>query len=566
MTIGASWLITLLGVALVVGCAGPPPGGAPGTTSGPAAPTGPKRITATIIDEPVGFNGIMAYNRGGGNDVMEDLLHAGVANYDNRSVLFPQLAETLPSVESGTWTVLPDGRMETVWTLRANAQWQDGTAFTTKDLLFTLEVAQTRDIPVRGHVAYQLLGGSEAIDAHTLRLQWTKPFIDADKLFMRTFAPPLPEHLVRRAYTEDRGSFADLPYWTEAFVGAGPYRLKEWARGSHIVLAANDSYVLGKPKIDEIVMRFIGDPNTIVASLLSGAVELTLGRNLTLEPASQVRDQWQEGRLELAYKSWIMMYPQLLTPSPAVVGNLDFRRALMHALDRQQLVDSLQGGLVPVAHMMLSPDTLEHKESLGSIVRYENDPRRAVQLIDSLGYTRRADGGFRNTAGERLAVEVRATAGEDVFEKSVLAVGDYWQRIGVAVEPVIVPRQRDQDLEYITTFPGFNLTRQPNQLEALGDHRISQAPLPENGYRGRNRARYLNPEFDALVDRYFSTIPRAERLEIVKQVMHHITTNLTMMGLFYNTEPTLISNRLTGVTARTGDGTHAWNAHLWDVQ
>jgi len=562
---GACRLMAILSVAFVIGCAVPQRAEAPGAGAAPAA-SGPKRITATILDEPVGFNGIMAYNRGGGNDVIEDLLHAGLSNYDNQSTLFPQLAETLPNIESGTWSLLAGGQMETTWKLRASARWQDGTPFTAQDLLFTLEVAQTRDIPVRGHVAYQLLGGAEAVDPRTIRVRWTRPFIDADKLFTRSFAAPVPEHLLRRPYTDDLGSFAELPYWTEAFVGAGPYRLKEWERGSHIVLAANDLYVLGKPRIDEIIMRFIGDPNTVVASLLSGAVELTLGRNLTLEPATQVRDQWRDGRLELAYKSWIMMYPQLLTPNPAIVGNTEFRRALMHALDRDQLVESLQGGLVPVAHLMLSPDTTEHKESLSSIVRYDFDARRAAQIIESLGYARGADGGFRSSAGERLSVELRASAGEDVFEKSVLAVGDYWQRIGVAVEPVIVPRQRDQDLEYITTYPGFNLTRQPNQLEALGDHRTAQAPLPENGYRGRNRARYMNPEFDAMVDRYFSTIPSAERLEIVKQAMNHITTNLTMMGLFYNTEPTLISNRLTTVTARTGDGTHAWNAHLWDVK
>lgn len=553
-------------LALLAGCASPTTGGQR-TTSVASAPSTPKRILATIIDEPVAFNGIMAFNRGGGNDAMEELLHAGVANADGNGRLRPQLAESVPTVENGLWKVSPDGQMEMTWTLKAEARWQDGSPVIADDLVFTLQVGQDKELPVRGHLGYQSLDRAERVDDRTVTVKWRRPFIGADRLFTRDFAMPLPRHLLDRAYADDHAGFGQLPYWSHEFVGAGPFMLKEWARGSHLVLAANDGYILGRPRVDEIVVKFIGEPNTIVASLLSGAVELTLGRNLTLEPAVEVRDQWRDGRLELAFKSWIMMYPQLLTPNPAVIGDVQFRRALLHALDRKEMVDALQGGLVPIAHMMISPDLPEYRDSEQSIMRYDYDPRRAGQIIEALGYSRGADGIHRDAAGQRLVVEARATAGEDVFEKSVLSVADYWQRIGVAVEPNIVPRQLDQDLEYRSSFPGFALTRQPNELEALGDHRSSQAPIQENNYQGRNRARYRNAEFDGLIDRFFATIPQAERSAIVRQIMRHITENVTMMGLFYNTEPTLVGNRLTNVFARTGEGsTHAWNAEQWDTR
>jgi len=553
-------------VALLSGCASPAPGGQ-ATPSGGSAPSAPKRILATIIDEPVAFNGIMAFNRGGGNDAMEELLHAGAANVDGNGRLRPQLAESVPTVENGLWKLSADGQMETTWRLKAEARWQDDAPVTADDLVFTLQVGQDRELPVRGHLGYQALDRVERVDERTVTVKWRRPFIGADRLFTRDFAMPLPRHLLDRAYVDDRVNFGQLPYWSHEFVGTGPFKLKEWARGSHLVLAANDGYVLGRPRVDDIVVKFIGEPNTIVASLLSGAVELTLGRNLTLEPAIEIRDQWRDGRLELAFKSWIMMYPQLLTPNPVVVGDVQFRRALLHALDRQQMVDALQGGLVPIAHMMISPDIPEYRDSDESIMRYEYDPRRAAQIIESLGYSRGADGIHRDAAGQRLVVEARTSAGEDVFAKSLLSVADYWQRAGVAVEPNIVPRQLDQDLEYRSNFPGFALTRQPNELEALGDHRSSQAPVPETNYQGRNRARYTNVEFDGLIDRFFTTIPQAERSTIVRQIMRHITENLTMMGLFYNTEPTLVGHRLTNVFARTGEGsTHAWNAEQWDTR
>jgi hypothetical protein len=39
-----------------------------------------------------------------------------------------------------------------------------------------------------------------------------------------------------------------------------------------------------------------------------------------------------------------------------------------------------------------------------------------------------------------------------------------------------------------------------------------------------------------------------------------------VLGLFYAANPTMIGNKLVGVTTRNQDSTEAWNAHLWDVQ
>ena len=58
-----------------------------------------------------------------------------------------------------------------------------------------------------------------------------------------------------------------------------------------------------------------------------------------------------------------------------------FRRALMHAMDRQEMVDTIQAGLAEVAHTYLGPDQREYGEVEGSIVRYDYDPRRAAQII-----------------------------------------------------------------------------------------------------------------------------------------------------------------------------------------
>ena len=69
-------------------------------------------------------------------------------------------------------------------------------------------------------------------------------------------------------------------YWQGDFVGAGPFKMQSWVEGSDVTLAANDSYVLGQPKIDQIAVRFFTDKDALIAALLSGDVQLPLGRGL----------------------------------------------------------------------------------------------------------------------------------------------------------------------------------------------------------------------------------------------------------------------------------------------
>src|SRR5207249_699086 len=124
-----------------------------------------------------------------------------------------------------------------------------------------------------------------------------------------------------------------------------------------------------------------------IANLLAGEVELTMGRALTLAQAMQIRDRWA-GRMAIGYKNWIVLHVQLLNSDPPVLQELPFRRALVHAMDRQQLVDELEFGLTSVAHVFLSPKESLYREVESSAVKYDFDPRRADQLIQDLGYSK----------------------------------------------------------------------------------------------------------------------------------------------------------------------------------
>lgn len=520
----------------------------------------PKRIVAAIKGEPP----VLITNAGGtgvpGTDQVRDLMNSGLSTIDPQSTLHPVLAEAVPSTENGLWKLLPDGRMETTWHIRLGALWHDGTPFTSDDLLFTTVLSRDRDVAVFANIAYDSVEAVEAPDARTILIRWRRPYIQADTLFTGRASAPMPRHLLGRIYEENKASFTEVPYWSTEFVGTGPFRLREWVRGSHVALSANEQFVLGRPKLDDIEVRFILDSNTLAANILAGAVDMTFNRTLSLDQAVEVRQQWRDGRVDITIGGWIVIFPQFINPNPAVIGDVQFRRAMVHAIDRQAMADSLVGGLSAVAHVGLGPDQPHFNEIQTSVARYDYDPRRATDLVQGLGYGKGPDGMFRDAAGQPLTVELRTSGEFDIHVSAQIATADYWRRLGVGVDPVIIPPQRSSDREWVQTFPGFLDYNQPTDIDAMKRMVSSQAPLPSNNFVGRNHSRYMNAEYDSLIDRFFVTIPREERVDILRQVVRIQTDQLTSMGLFYNTSPNMVAGRLQNV-----DRGSIYNAHLWDV-
>jgi peptide/nickel transport system substrate-binding protein len=386
------------------------------------------------------------------------------------------------------------------------------------------------------------------------------------------FALPLPKHLLEQTYRDAPANLSQSAYWTSEQVGSGPYRLIEWRSASFARMAAFDGYILGRPKIDEIVVRFIRDPNALQANLLAGEIGMTLGKTLSLEQALQMGERWTAGRVEPSPTNWVVIYPQFVDPSPPVVGSLPFREALLYATDRRQLVDSLMAGSSSVADTFVTPDELDFPAVQESVVRHLYDPNRAAQLIESLGYLRGPEGIFRDALGQPLTVEIRANAGAgatDLFEKTLLATADFWQKAGVGVSPVLVPPQQQGDRASAANFSGFTLTRNPSDARSLGGYLGVNSQLPENDYRsgsaGVNRARYMNPEFDGLIDRFLTTVDHDQRLDLLRAVVDHMSGQVIALGLFYDNEPTMIANRLHSAKARYRYSTQAWNVQDWTL-
>lgn len=505
-----------------------------------------------------------------GLDSVEELLHAGLTRADETARLHPILAEEVPTLENGLWRMAPDGRMETTWRIRQGARWHDGAPVTSEDLRFGAIIEQDSELGIPRPAVFDLISEIDTPDARTVTVRWTQPYIEADALFSHIIAPPLPTHLLRQPYQEDKAGFTMLPFWNTGYIGAGPFRLRDWVMDSHIVVTANEDFVLGRPKIDEIEIRFIVDHSTLTANILAGAIEMVLGRALvTVDQADAVRHQHPEFRTATGFRSWYRITPQFINTDPPIVADPRFRRALLHAIDREAINETFLGSQSAVAHTWVGPDTLEHREIEAWVVKYPYDPRRATQMVEALGYTRGTDGVFVDASGQRLRVSIWTTTRAEMQPKITQVLADSFKQIGVEPEPNFIPPQQIGDREYRAQFPAFEMILGPNGLRAedVMRYHSSNTPLPENGFRVTgNNARYRSAELDALLERYITTIPRAERVQTLGQIVRHQTDLLTVMGLVYDVDITLYHGRIANVRSRGDRATQAWNAHEWELR
>ncbi|MEA2640111.1 MAG: peptide/nickel transport system substrate-binding protein [Chloroflexota bacterium] len=564
-------------VSVIAGCASSSTPGAQspsasGQQASGAQPRTVKRIVAAIRSTPVSLIQQKTQSQVGkvqGLDAIEEMVNAGLTHRDDRGAVRKQLAEDVPTVDNGNWKLFPDGTMQTTWKIAATAKWHDGAPVTADDFRFGMTVDHDNEIGIPLNPVYNLIDHIDTPDARTITVFWKQPFIEADSMFSYLLAGmPIPAHVAEQAYNDDPLAFAGSSFWTGGFVGAGPYKMTDWQIDNLVILDANDDYVLGRPHIDQLEIHFIPDPTTLMANVLAGT-DMSLGRALSVDQAVQLGEQWPTGRISTRPYGWLPIHTQFVNPNPPIITELRFRRAMLQAIDRDQLIDTLFHGQATVNDSFVPPGAPEYDAIKANITHYQYEPRAATQALQDLGYTRRGDGSLVDASGQQLSVTINTTTQNDIHPRATAAVSDYWQQLGIAVEQNLIPPQRAGDREYRATFASYELVESNIDLtsRSMNRFRSTSIPLPENRFTATgNNPRYSNPDVDTAVQQYLTTIPFPARMEALGRLVRIQTDQIPSMVLANTVTPNVVANRIEGVTGTSTYSTEAWNVETWDLK
>lgn len=407
---------------------------------------------------------IMAVN--GVNDIKPDvtdadfLVFSPLVESDERGELVPRLAIS--------WEHSAD-RLEWTYHLRRDVRWHDGVPVTAHDVKFTLDLLSHPD------VAQYTFESVNVVDDYTVIVR-TRRFAGTSYQDDIVY---YPKHLLEGL---DKKQFMDWEFWTHP-VGSGPFRFVRYLPGTMIEFEANPEYFRGKPKVQRLVLKFVGTAG--LTELLSGQVDVVLRGE-----SSQIPRVLADPRFRVYYQVMPMAWVIYWKHDNPLFRDPRVRRALTLAIDRTEClrITNLPDDL-PQSDGIFMPRVL-FGGKLPAPLPY--DPAEANTLLDAAGWHDRNGDGVRVRDGRPFRFTATVPSGNDLPALAVL-VQAHLRRVGVQME--------------IQVLDGTAVKRRRNtgQFEAAFGYDRPWAG-DQRAYFGRgagsrgNVTGYANPEAFRLID------------------------------------------------------------------
>ncbi len=327
-------------------------------------------------------------------------------------------------------------------------------------------------------------------------------------------SPIVPKHVYETFKPQEQPKLAQT-------IGTGPFLLKEWVPGSHLIFERNPNYWdAGKPYLDRVILRVILDPSARAAALETG--EIDIGANPV--PLSDIERLKANPNLVVDTTTYAYSGPQqqlFFNYENEILTKRDVRLAIAHAIDLQKLVDIALFGYAQVSPSPIS--TALPKWYDPSIKAREPDPKLAEKLLDKAGYPRGAKGVRFKL---RLAYNsFLPPSYADFIRQSLLAVG---------IDAEILKFDLATFLKTVYTDRAFDLVIESlsNTFDpTLGVQRAYWSKNFKIGLVFSNASHYANPEVDRLLEAAAVEPDEAKRRDLWYQFQRIIHEDVVSVDL-----------------------------------
>jgi len=372
--------------------------------------------TEALVGSVGRLNPLLDLNNTVDRDV-DRLIFSSLIRFDSTGAPQPDLAES--------WGVSADGKIYN-FTIRANANWQDGSPVTSDDVIFTLNLlhSQYSDYPSDIRSLWDQVQITRLNDKN-LKFVLSEPFVPF--LDYLTFGI-LPKHLLENVPADQLAS----AQFNLSPVGSGPYKfdhlMVENGQVTGVVLTAATGYYDRVPYIQQVVFHYYPSPAAALDAYHQGEV---LG-------ISQVSPDILASALA---EPNLALYSSRLPRLTMVLFNLgsqdlpflqdkNIRLALMHALNRQWIVDRVLQGQAVVADSPILPGTWAYYTGVPSI-SYDVDT--AIAQLKAAGYVIPPSGTVR--AKDNVTMSFTLVYPDDPLHTQLAqTIQENWAAVGVEVK------------------------------------------------------------------------------------------------------------------------------------
>jgi peptide/nickel transport system substrate-binding protein len=431
------------------------------------------------------------------------LLYSTLVRIDEKLRVVPDLAE-LEQPDPITY----------IARLRHGVLFHNGRELSSEDVVYTFR--SFLDPSFRGRSgAYRLLASVNAIDRYTVSFTLKEPF------------GSFPVNLVMGIVQAGSGlANARQP------VGTGPYQLGEFVQDDRLVLKPFSKYYGGAPANSGIVLKVVPDDTMRGLELRKGTVDLVVN-DLAPDVIRQLRT---EGRLQVTSAPGTDYAYIGLNQRDPVLRNLDVRKAIGFAIDREAIVKYLRRGFATVAVGIVPPMSWAFERN---VFDFRYDPGEARRLLDAAGFPDPDGDGPR----PRFRLSLKTSTSE-VYRVQAAAIQQDLARVGIAADvrssellTLLSDAARGNFQMYTLQWVGVT---DPDMLRRV--YHSKQAPPA-----GLNRVFYQNPEVDGLIDAAAKAVSDDQRKALYAEAQRLIAQDVPYISLWDKENVAIAQPGLQGV-------------------
>ena len=416
-------------------------------------------------------------------------LQDGLAGFDfskQEPEVIPLLATKWESKDNKTWVI----------TLREDAKWSDGQPFTAQQVLdgwkrlitpataaeyayFLFPVKNAKSFN-EGKIKDFAQVGVKITAPNQITVELEKPMAFFPMLLTHHSTYP-----VRLDVIEKHGE-----KWTEAanIVTLGPFNMKVWEHDKQIVLERNEAYYGKKPNVKYVVALMIQEVATAINLFDAGKLDF-----IDEVPPQQVRQR--KGTKEFKQIGSLIIQYYGFNTEKAPMNDPKVRQAIAHAIDRQEIVNILAGGQIPMTSFVPA-GMFGYEAAQGRVFNVE----KAKQLLKEAGY---GEGG---KAFPKIEMKLNTSESHQTIAENVQA--QLKRNLGIDMEI-----KNEEWKVFLKTLQSD--TPQIYRMGWNGDY-----PDPDNflnlmtSYSENNRTKWKNKKYDALIEQAASEKDRDKRRQL----------------------------------------------------
>ena len=414
--------------------------------------------------------------------------------------LVPGLAES--------WEYSPDGTVLT-FHLREGVKFQDGAVFDAAAVKANIERSKTLE---GSTLAAELARIAEVVvvDPQTVELHLSS----ADATLPAVFSG-------RSGAMISPNSLAD-PQLDRNPVGAGMFKLVEFAEGSDFAVERWDGYWdPDAVKVKRIEVKVLPDTAVRVNAVRAGEVDIAPIEPADVEALGQV--DGVNVRLNETLRYVYLASNLGMTP----FDNLLVRQAVMHAIDRQALLDGPYYGYGETTLQPWPESYFPHVAELDEMYPY--DPDRARELLAEAGYP---DG---------FSADIIVVPSPAAYTLLGEAVQGQLAQVGIDLTVQITEPAQLGPAMYVDKTAMFALLYTNGAIDPAN---TVGSRFAADGFF--NAGDYSTPRLEELYQQSLATTDEEERTVVMQDISREVVEQVLDVPLFFAREPEAISDRVVG--------------------